>query len=283
MGHTADAEAFASDIRTRLTANYRIPLTKPPYDYLLFSGEHLIEETDDTYSESNTVSTSTVYGLDDWTRTITIAYLSEIYTVSNERRESVLLIPGITFYYEPKSKREFSKQFDYRWRFSIGAKGAHESVASDVSFMQSRLSLGNRFKVLSNVNLVSRVDVGWTWVEDFDELPVSQRFFAGGDQSVRGFAYQSIGPEDENGDVIGGDRLLVGSVELQYEFAPDKDVAVFYDSGNAYTGSEIQIENGVGAGFGWSLPFGVLRAYVANAISEPDNPWRLHILIGADW
>jgi translocation and assembly module TamA len=156
-------------------------------------------------------------------------------------------------------------------------------VASDVSFMQSRLSLGNRFKVLSNVNLVSRVDVGWTWVQDFNELPVSQRFFAGGDQSVRGFEYQSIGPKDDEGNVIGGDRLLVGSVELQYEFASDKDVAVFYDSGNAYTGSNIQIENGVGIGLGWSLPFGVLRAYVANAISEPDNPWRLHVLIGADW
>ena len=143
--------------------------------------------------------------------------------------------------------------------------------------------LGNRLKLLPDVALVSRVDVGWSWVEDFNELPVSQRFFAGGDLSVRGFDYNSIGPEDDNGDVIGGDRLLVGSAELQYQFSPNKDVAVFFDAGNAYTGSDFKIERGIGFGLGWSLPFGVLRAYVANAVSKPDNPWRMHLVVGADW
>jgi translocation and assembly module TamA len=282
-GHKADAEAFVSKVRSKLTANYTIPLTKPPYDYLLFSGERLIENTDDTYSQTNTVSANTVFALKNWERTISLSYLSEIYTVSDEERQSSLLIPGISFRYQPHDEREYSGLFDYRWRLRISAKGAHESLASDVSFVQSRLSLGNRFKLLPKFNLVTRADVGWTWVENFDDLPVSQRFFAGGDQSVRGFAYNSIGPKDAEGKVIGGDRLLVGSVELQYQYTHDKDVAVFYDAGNAYTGSQFTVENGIGVGMGWALPIGVLRVYLANAVSEPSNPWRVHILVSADW
>jgi translocation and assembly module TamA len=60
-------------------------------------------------------------------------------------------------------------------------------------------------------------------------------------------------------------------------------VAVFYDAGNAYTGSQFTVENGVGVGMGWALPIGVLRVYLANAVSEPSNPWRLHVLVSADW
>lgn len=282
-GHRAEAEAFVSKVRFRLTANYRIPLTKPPYDYLLLSGERVVEDTGDTYSQSNKVSVNTVYGLKDWQRTASLAYLAENYRVAGETQDSSLLIPGIIFLYKPDSPRQLSQPLDYRWQFSISAKGAHENVASDVSFVQSRLLLGNRLKLTSDLNLVTRVDVGWTWVEFFDQLPVSQRFFAGGDLSVRGFAYNSIGPEDANGDVIGGDRLLVGSVEMQYQFSADKDVAVFFDAGNAYTGSHFNIERGAGIGMGWSLPFGVLRAYVANALSRPDHPWRPHLVVGADW
>ncbi|MGD8570014.1 MAG: autotransporter assembly complex family protein [Gammaproteobacteria bacterium] len=282
-GHKANADAFVSKVRFKLTANYSIPLAKPPYDYLLFSGERVIEDTDDTYSQSNTVSASTVYALKNWQRTLSLSYLSEIYTVSDEQRQSSLLIPGISFMYQPDDERDYSGLFDYRWRFTISAKGADKSIASDVSFVQSRLSLGNRFKLLPKFNLVTRVDVGWTWVENFDDLPVSQRFFAGGDQSIRGFNYNSIGPKDADGKVIGGDRLLVGSAELQYQYAQDKDVAVFYDAGNAYTGSQFTVENGVGVGMGWALPIGVLRVYLANAVSEPSNPWRLHVLVSADW
>ena len=52
-------------------------------------------------------------------------------------------------------------------------------------------------------------------------MPTSLRFHAGGDTSVRGYGYRSIGPRNELGEVLGARHLLVGSVELDYEFRPN--------------------------------------------------------------
>ena len=56
-------------------------------------------------------------------------------------------------------------------------------------------------------------------VNSIENLPSSLRFFAGGDTSVRGYDYRSLGPQDENGDFIGGRHLIETSVETDFRFA----------------------------------------------------------------
>ena len=66
------------------------------------------------------------------------------------------------------------------------------------------------------LSLHTRAKAGITLLSDpLSDLPPSLRFFAGGDQSVRGYAYQSLGPLDATGQVEGGKHLLDGSVELE--------------------------------------------------------------------
>src|SRR6185503_12442468 len=94
-------------------------------------------------------------------------------------------------------------------RVSLNVRGAHEAVVSDVSLLQAKLDgkLIQAFGARSRG--IARFEVGATETGDFRELPASLRFFAGGANSVRGYGFNTLGPRDENGDVIGGPYLLV--------------------------------------------------------------------------
>ena len=127
-----------------------------------------------------------------------------------------------------------------------------------------------------------RGGLGTTTTPDFEQLPASIRFFAGGSQSVRGYAYESLGPTDEDGDVVGGRHLLTGSIEFEHYFNDRWGVAAFIDAGNAIDDFNDDLEEGVGFGMRWKSPVGPVRVDIANAISSDEKDWRLHISIGPD-
>ena len=108
------------------------------------------------------------------------------------------------------------------------------------------------------------------------------RFFTGGAQSVRGYAYQSLGPVDANGEVTGGKYLVVGSIEFEHSFKNKWGVAAFYDVGNAINDISDDLKKGTGIGVRWKSPVGPVRIDLASAISLEGNPWRIHITIGPD-
>jgi translocation and assembly module TamA len=118
-------------------------------------------------------------------------------------------------------------------------------------------------------------------VDDFDQLPPSQRFFAGGDRSVRGYPYQKIGPRNADGLVIGGERLLTASVEIERLIYGDYGVAAFVDAGDAFD-SAPDIKVGAGVGFRWRSPIGMVRLDVAHPFDDPDDNYRIHFTIGSD-
>ena len=117
-------------------------------------------------------------------------------------------------------------------------------------------------------------------------IPPRIRFFAGGDQSVRGYGFQELGPRDERGDVIGGKTLATASLEYEHRFRPRWGGAVFVDAGNAFdagrgsNGRRTDLEVGAGLGVRWISPVGPVR--VDGAYGFADNAIRLHVNIGPD-
>jgi translocation and assembly module TamA len=134
----------------------------------------------------------------------------------------------------------------------------------------------------SKGRIIGRGQLGYTNVDDFSRLPASERFFAGGDQSVRGYDYQKLAPVDSSGEVVGGQYLAVGSIELDYLFVGNFGAAVFVDAGNADDTFLPQAKLGAGIGFRWRSPVGMLRVDLAHPFDDPDNNYRLHISIGPD-
>jgi translocation and assembly module TamA len=155
-------------------------------------------------------------------------------------------------------------------------------LGSDTDLLQTRLQ-GKFVRPLGqNQRLLLRGDLGLSYVSDFDALPATLRFFAGGDQSVRGYAYNSLGPEDASGEVIGGRHLVVGSIEYERRIKEKWGAAVFYDVGNALNSLGDPLRYSVGIGARWRSPVGPVRVDLGIPITEAEDAVRLHISLGPD-
>jgi translocation and assembly module TamA len=191
---------------------------------------------------------------------------------------TALLIPAASYAHVRAdnrllTRRGYSLQFDLR--------GAVEQLLSDMSFTQAGLKAKLIQPVFRRDRLIARAQAGSTWTDSFDELPATLRYFAGGDQSVRGYGFEELGPRDASGEVIGGKHLLFGSLEYEHRVRGDWGVAVFYDTGNAFNSVHDGLESGAGIGLRWRSPVGMVRVDLASAISA-DNGLRLHFTLGPD-
>jgi translocation and assembly module TamA len=117
--------------------------------------------------------------------------------------------------------------------------------------------------------------------EPLQSLPPSLRFFAGGDNSLRGYPYQSLGPKNPSGQVVGGKNLLVGTLEFEKAFSTTWGLAAFYDAGNAFDDfSQFQLKQNAGLGLRIYTPVGPIRLDLARQIGETDNQYRISLSIG---
>jgi translocation and assembly module TamA len=190
-----------------------------------------------------------------------------------------MLMPGITLSKVAADNRIYPLR---GFRFILDVRGAHPDLISNVQFVQARAQVKFVHKLFGKGRILLRGDVGATRFGAIRTLPTSVRFFAGGDQSVRGYAYNSLAPRNAAGQIVGGEQLLVGSAEYEHRFLEKWSGAVFYDTGNAINNWQEALKEGAGFGVRWRSPIGPIRFDLAFALSEPGVPKRLHITIGPD-
>jgi len=130
--------------------------------------------------------------------------------------------------------------------------------------------------------ILIRTQLGATAEREFEELPASVRFFAGGDNSVRGYSFEELGPVDADGNVIGGSSLATGSFEFEQPLRARWSMAFFVDSGNAFERSEMDAKTSVGLGGRWQSPLGPIRIDLALPLEDDHDDWRVHITLGPD-
>jgi len=206
----------------------------------------------------------------------------EHFTVGDETDTLRMVLPGVRFSHR-HYRNLIRPQNGYSYDLEI--RGGHQYLGSDTGLLQM-LASGNILLALpGRFSLLARMDTGWTLQnEPLNEVPPSLRFFAGGDRSVRGYAYQSLGPEDSDGDVIGGKYLLVGSLELERAVGEKWGLAGFYDAGNAFDElGQIRLAQGAGMGVRYYTPVGPVRLDVARQIGEDHPSFRIHLSIGYVW
>jgi translocation and assembly module TamA len=114
-------------------------------------------------------------------------------------------------------------------------------------------------------------------------LPPDQRFYAGGGGTIRGYRYQSVGPQFEDGYPTGGTAIEAGSVEYRQRLGVNWGAALFADGGAV--NDEIQpwagnFHVGVGAGIRYYTPIGPLRLDVAVPTTREQNSDSFEIYIG---
>jgi translocation and assembly module TamA len=278
-GHRLSVESRLSQIATQVGADYKMPFWSENIDTVGFNTAYKQEDTDT--SESRSVAVGSYYNRMrwGWEETGSIKFLNESFDVSDESASTSLLIPGIAYARTWADNTLYTRQGG---RVSLELSGAAEGILSDISFSQIVIR-GKYIQGFGESNrIITRATVGATEVSDFSKLPSSLRFFAGGDNSIRGFDYESLGPENDLEEVIGGRYLAVGSVEYEHMFVKNWGAAIFTDFGNAFNSWSDPIEYSVGVGIRWRSPVGLIRVDIANGISDEDKPFGLHIVIGPD-
>ena len=133
----------------------------------------------------------------------------------------------------------------------------------------------------SSLILAARARVFSIQGVSLDRLAPSRRLYAGGGGSVRGFAYQDLGPRDVNGDPIGGRSLNEAAVEARYRFG-DYGVAAFIDVGQSYADATPKFSDlraGVGLGLRVYTNFGPVRIDLATPLGRRPGESRINVYV----
>jgi translocation and assembly module TamA len=134
------------------------------------------------------------------------------------------------------------------------------------------------FPVGRSADLLLRGQAGAVLSNAREGIPSNFLFRTGGDQTVRGYAFESLGVQ-QDGAIVGGRRLLVGSAEYIFWIRDAWGVATFVDVGDAWdSGVRPALARGYGFGPRFRTPIGPVRADIA--YGERTGEWRLHLSIG---
>lgn len=282
-GHELSAEIKAAERQQSLLGGYIIPSHRHMSDHLALRAG-LDHEDIDTYESTKLFVEAELVRTFGRGRlgSAYLRLLQEDFTIGTADSRSRLVLPGIQY-----SQRRYDDPLRPRkgYHYRLELRGTNQWLGSDSELLQA-LGSANAVRPLpGGFSLLARVQAGSTWQNDpLREIPPSLRFFAGGDQSVRGYPYQSLGPRDSSGKVVGGKHLLVGSIELERPLTETWGIALFVDAGNAFDNfSDYEIYEGAGFGLRRYTPVGALKFDLARQFGVADPSYRLHISIGFSW
>jgi translocation and assembly module TamA len=321
LGHSLSVSVQASQVQKYFVlSRYRIPVGDPAVENVSLNAfvQQLTLADVTAVTQSAGVSWTDVTG--GWQH---VWQLNGVHTVSdnsaptvvnvNESRSDELIVPELNLARVPTG---YLGEPLFERPFYATIKASHSALGSQADFLQIHIDAIRVFPLVGKWHLLLRGEIGTTFVKNFNDLPAVYRFFAGGDNSVRGFAYNELspleGPECQTnsaGQVVptpngscqpkpgfylktGGKDLVTGTVEVIRELPRNLGVAAFFDYGNALNsfhkpdcvpgtmpGTTICppfIQYSVGVGLRVRLPVMTLGIDIAQPLSTSAGP-RLHI------
>ncbi|WP_261868738.1 autotransporter assembly complex family protein [Psychrobacter sp. JCM 18901] len=301
QGYQAGAETEVSRISKNVAVYASRPWNHPLNDKLdarLTYEEEVIDQGEGNFDLSTTTlkaalarnirsdtgwnrSYSVRYRLDELETGVDGAALDDLpirFTSSSPKQRALLFGYGMN---KTDTDNATNPTQGMRQYYSIEAGTDSAFSDTDMAIIRAGVSGIYSFGEDKKHQVLGSANAGYIWADDFYDVPYKLRFFAGGDQSIRGYDYESLSPLDK-GYLTGGQVLAVGSAEYNYEFKPGFRGAFFTDVGNAYDKDfDTETKVGVGVGIRWASPVGMVRVDVAAGVTEESIPVRLHFFIGS--
>ncbi|MDQ3268962.1 MAG: autotransporter assembly complex protein TamA [Pseudomonadota bacterium] len=290
-GHKALAQLDFAQRRKTLTLRYRIPAFAWLDGWYTFSAQAADEQTDfiDTRRVEFVASRSGEIS-EEWTAIASLHALRERWNFVEEADEGQpveLDYRYATFTYA-SLRGEYIEADDLIFprdgRFgTVMLRGGVEGFGSDADFAQARAT-ALWYKGLGDANrLILRGELGHTFTDLVVDIPPSLRFFAGGDNSIRGYGWREVGPRIISASgkqfALGGKNVATASIEFERYFTQRWGAAVFVDSGTAFNDTP-DWRTGVGVGVRWRSPVGPVQLDIAHGLDDPDSPFELYLGIG---
>jgi translocation and assembly module TamA len=285
-GHRFHVWIQVSEITRDFNARYDIPFGDPVLEkfslQFLTQTQHISGGVDTREATFRPIITRS---LGRWQRTFALNLTHTTTSdIVNGSRVDDLVVPAITYAAVP----EGYLGEDLFSRTLYGELlGSHGVLGSNASFLRLDVRSEGVHNLSERWHLLLRGEAGTSAVSNFEKLPGIYRFYAGGDRSVRGFAFQELSPVDTRTTTdpvtglpvtlsvrAGGRHLLTGTVEFERDLPRNLGIAAFTDFGNAFD----RVSNlrdilavSVGVGFRWRLPVVTVGIDVAKAVRDP---WR---------
>ncbi|MEZ5598509.1 MAG: BamA/TamA family outer membrane protein [Pseudomonadales bacterium] len=278
-GHRLRANLQTAVQGSTLAMDYAIPVGDVTTDVLRFHGQAERAQVGDADIDQYELGARLEDGWYGMRRALYVRYAREQFNFgSGPHQRADILVPGIELLWQQGDDLLFTRRgFSVR----LDAHGGTAGVLSDTDFVQVSgaahlvLPLGDRSRLLL------RGAMGLVEARDFDALPPSERFFTGGDRSVRGYAFESLSPENAAGDDIGGSHFFNQSVEVDRLVYKDFGVAAFFDRGGASRRVFGGQHEAVGVGIRYKSRIGMIRVDVAHPLDGSAN-FRIHLTLGPD-
>lgn len=290
-GHSQETRLEYSAINPSGRFTYNIPLTHPLNDALQLGLRVEQNELGDLESRQQEALVRREQRKGNWVLSYHLRLLNEQWDAGPVDGNEDYLLPGITISHKRREGPLVNPTQGFSQFYTVEATSSQMGSSVDMTRLYANwiyvMPLGERHR------LVARAEAGAAVLGDGqrDDLAPSLSFFAGGSQSIRGFAHQSIGNEvdllsrdgQEREFVLGGNRLAVASLEYQYPFLENWRGAVFVDGGDAFDEGEFVANYAAGFGVHYMTPVGAIKLELARSISEDNPGWRLHVNIGAEF
>ena len=166
-----------------------------------------------------------------------------------------------------------------------------EVIGSELDYVRLLGNLSDYHELSSDFTLAWSYRSGLIFpTRDTEDIPIQERFFNGGESTVRSYKESELGPKDANGEPLGGEVFNVLSGELRYGFGSNWQAALFVDAGNVEEsvsdwGQFSEIGYGVGLGIRWLLPIGPIRLdFGLNPNPAPgEDDYRIHFSVGSPY
>ena len=282
-GHEFNSNLYIAEHLQGLATSYIIPSAK---DIRTFTSLQLNLQKEDN---STYVTSFIALELDQTNSfsasrqgTAYVRFQQEDFTIGNQNSTSRYVLPGVRF---SDTSYDNLVRPGRGFRYAFDLRGTHTILGSTTQLLQLIAEGSHVLSLPWRLSVLTGARIGVTFFSDpLQDLPPSLRFFAGGDQSVRGYAYQSLGPRDSTGQVVGGKHLFTGHIDLQRAILDDWAISVFYNAGNAFDSFiDVRLFQAAGAGIHYYTPVGALNLFVARQIQKDDPEYRIHFTVGFEF
>ncbi|OLO05670.1 autotransporter assembly complex protein TamA [Salinicola socius] len=281
-GHSLTNSLYLSAPEQRFSGEYTIPLENPLRDsYRVRYGLKNIDN-EDTKSFESSVQVARHWEFSNgWIQDLYWQTTYEDFTQADQDDAVLLLYPGISWSRTRKRNQTFPSWGDKQ---QLTLEWSDPAWGSEARFVRTTFD-SQWIRMLGTENrFVGRIGGGAMATNTFDKIPPSLRFFAGGDQSIRGYSYESLSPENDDGELLGGQHMLTSSIEYQRHLTGNFWSATFVDTGNAFDEWwPDELKTGAGVGVRWISPVGPIRFDIAHPFDDEEDSWRLHFSIGPEF
>lgn len=271
-GHRLRAEVKAAQVEQSFEARYLVPIGDPALEKFTTEWRYSRDEFGDLDTRTTRLQPSITQVRGDWQR-VFFASLSRVRTATAssgranaQDTSDTLIIPGISLASVP---RGYLGEALFSRALLAELRGSTQNLGAPDDYLQLRIEGERAFDIAPQWHFFFRGQLGATWVSATENLPGTERFFAGGDRSVRGFGYTDLSPTDELGAKVGGRHLLTATAEVIRDLPRNFGVAAFVDVGNAFDDFGDPLQYSVGLGLRLRLPVVTLGIDIAQPLTNP--------------